>query len=261
MRERPPPRPKFLHYCQRAYFYTLSTTDGGGGGGGGVTPSPSHNTSTGLMSFLGTPVIGPGSLPRGYPSLGSGGGGVPQSQAEDTPVLGGTDGVPPCQDWGTPPPPARSGQGTPQPGLGYTPCQGTLQSGQNSVPPPPSQVRTGVPPLARSGWDIPPSPGHVTLEQVMPRAVRLLRFPAGGLSCFHAVFGKNWSNNRLAAPAPPPPPPYRRTRCCRQNRLTVPLSPFEIRMKFHLISQYRVALAPPPPPGWRNPGSATASQL
>ena len=26
---------------------------GGGGGGGGVTPSPSHNTSTGPMPFLG----------------------------------------------------------------------------------------------------------------------------------------------------------------------------------------------------------------
>ena len=41
---------------------------------------------------------------------------------------------------------------------------------------------------ARSGWGTSPSqdggtpPGHVTLGQVMPQAVRLLWFPAGGLS-------------------------------------------------------------------------------
>ena len=54
-------------------------------GGGGFTPSPSHNTSPGPMSFSGgTPVTGPRFL---Y-------GGVPHSQ------MGGT----PSQRWGTPPP-------------------------------------------------------------------------------------------------------------------------------------------------------------
>ena len=37
----------------------------------------------------------------------------------------------------------------------------------------PSQVRMGY-----------PTPGQVTLGQVMPRMVRLLRFPEGGPSCF-----------------------------------------------------------------------------
>ena len=49
----------------------------------GGYPSPSHNTSTGPMSFLGGC-----SSPRGYPIRG-----VPQP---------GQDGVPPGQDWGTP---------------------------------------------------------------------------------------------------------------------------------------------------------------
>ena len=64
------------------------------------TPSPSHNTSTGPMSFLwGTPVIGPRSLPRGYPSDWSR---VPSW------------GVP-SPRWGYP----RTGY--PQPGMGYPP--------------------------------------------------------------------------------------------------------------------------------------------
>ena len=60
----------------------------------GGTPSPSHNTSTGPMSFPGdTPVTGPRSLPGGTP------GWVPPSQVRM--------GYPPL---------ARSGCGTPQPG-------------------------------------------------------------------------------------------------------------------------------------------------
>ena len=46
----------------------------------------------------------------------------------------------------------------------------------------------------------PPTLGMDALGQVGPRAVCLLRFPARGLSCFHAVFENNWSNNRLAPP-------------------------------------------------------------
>ena len=51
----------------RGYVFSLSTD--GGGPGGGFTPSPSHNTSTGPMSFLGgTPVTGP--FREGYPMTG-----------------------------------------------------------------------------------------------------------------------------------------------------------------------------------------------
>ena len=69
-------------------------------------------------------------------------------------------GAPPWtgQDWGIPP----------EPGLLY--------------PPPPA--RTGVPTLP---------PGQVTLGQVTPRAVRLLWFPAEGLSsCFFCLLSKLW---------------------------------------------------------------------
>ena len=59
-------------------------------------------------------------------------------------------------------PPARSGQGTP-PGQDRVP---PLQPGQDGVPP---ASRIGLPP---------PPPG-----KVMPQAVCLLRFTAGGLSC------------------------------------------------------------------------------
>ena len=61
----------------------------------GGTPSPSHNTSTGPMSFLvGTPVT----APRSLPFLTQSRQGVPKSQVGGTPV----------QTGGTP------GQGTPQ---------------------------------------------------------------------------------------------------------------------------------------------------
>ena len=88
-------------------------------GGGVGTPSPSHNTSTGPMPFLGgTPVPGRGRVPQscsGVPTMGY--------------------------------PSVRSGWGTPW---------------------------LGQPPL--------PPPG-----QVMQRAVRLLRFPAGRLSCSYII--------------------------------------------------------------------------
>ena len=59
-------------------------------GGGGSNPYPSHNTSTGPMSFLmGAPVTGPRSLPRGDPSPGRGGG----TQGQGTSLA--RDGVPP----------------------------------------------------------------------------------------------------------------------------------------------------------------------
>ena len=77
--------------------------------GRGVTPPPSHNTSTGPMSF-------------------------------------------PVRDWiGVPP---RSGTGW------------------------------GTPPTSGTGCGYTPPPGPVMLRQVMPWSVRLLRFPAGGLSCW-----------------------------------------------------------------------------
>ena len=97
----------------------------------GGTPSPSHNTSTGSMSFLeGTPShntpTDPMSFPRGYQWLVPGlFWGVPQSQAMGYPRQGVLGyplvrtglGYPPSwpglrylsphpgQEWGTPPPP------------------------------------------------------------------------------------------------------------------------------------------------------------
>ena len=50
----------------------------------------------------------------------------------------------------------------------------------------PSPARTGWgTPLARSGWGTPPV--QVMLGQVMPRVVRLLRFPTEGLSCLCVI--------------------------------------------------------------------------
>ena len=113
-----------------------------------------------------TPVTGPRSLSRGYSTPRLGGGGVPQ------------DGVPPWpgQD-GVPYPLARSGSGTPpspsQVRMGYLPSQvrmgyHPIQAGQDGVPSP------------WPGLGYPPPPPR----RVMPRAVRLLRFPTGGLSCY-----------------------------------------------------------------------------
>ena len=99
--------------------------------------------------------------------------------------------------------------GYPSPRCGYSsggypnPSQGVPQSlvevpqswpgcSPGWVPPAPARSGWGTP-LARSEWG-PPPPGQVTLEQVMPRAVRLLRFSAGGLSCFR-VFHDGWFVN------------------------------------------------------------------
>ena len=50
--------------------------------------------------------------------------------------------------------------------------------------PHPGQGR--VPPLARTGWGTaPPPPGQAMLGQVMTWTLRLLQFPAGGLSCYN----------------------------------------------------------------------------
>ena len=69
------------------------------------------------------------------------------------------NGVPPGWDWMgvPPPPPAGTGWRYPLPPAG---------TGWGNLPPPP-----------------PPPPRTVWLGQVMPLSVRLLRFPAGGLSC------------------------------------------------------------------------------
>ena len=78
-----------------------------------------------------------------------------------TPVTGPRSGI---LRWGTP----ILGWGTPWPGQdGGTPRQGTP---------------------SRPGMGYPPPLGYVMLRQVMPRAVRFLRFPAGGLSCFTIMF-------------------------------------------------------------------------
>ena len=102
--------------------------------------SPSHNTSTGPMSFLGR-----------YPNDGSQvpSWGVPQSQ-----VGVPQDRVPPGQDSGSPPGQVRIGY--PWPGLGY--------------PPP---ARTGVPPPQPGQHGVPPSPDRTVDRPLAP--VCLLR--------------------------------------------------------------------------------------
>ena len=118
---------------------------------GGGTPSPSHNTSTGHMSFPGgTPVTGPRSLPRGTSVL-----------AGDTPVPGrgtimgyspGQDGVSPSQ--------VRIGYPLSQDRMGYS-----LWSGQDGEPPFRS-AQDGVPPGICYAWtgyaagDTPPAVSH-----------------------------------------------------------------------------------------------------
>ena len=87
--------------------------------------------------------------------------GVPHSQAGDTLAQGY--------------PPARSGQG-------YLPARSEI----------------GYPPPARTG--VPPPPQQVTLGQVTPRAVSLLRFLAGGLSCLKWVFATGDQGLRNVAP-------------------------------------------------------------
>ena len=60
----------YLVRDRRSCFQSVHT-GGGGGGGGGVTPSPSHNTSTDIMSFpAGTPVTGSRSGQGGCPMKG-----------------------------------------------------------------------------------------------------------------------------------------------------------------------------------------------
>ena len=119
------------------------------------------------------------------------------------------DGVPPGQGWGNP----WARMGYPQPGLGYPTARIRVTPARTGVPPARDGVplaRGGVPPIQglgnptdqygvppsqdwgtpRQDWGTPsrardgyPSPRQVTLAQVMTWAVRLLRFPTGGLFC------------------------------------------------------------------------------
>ena len=138
-------------------FSQVSVCSHRGGGGVPGTPSPSHNTSTGPMSFPGrgdTPVTGPRSLPRGVPRPGPDREGVPQSGPD-----GGVGGFP--------------SQGVPWPGPhGGYPSQGWV--------PPPS--RDGIPPIQRWGTPAP------LIGQQMEYLIRGGRYAscvhAGGLSCF-----------------------------------------------------------------------------
>ena len=137
--------------------FTLSTT--GGRGREGDTLSPFHNTSNWshvlLLGGRGLPhvhlkilTLVSGPFPRGIPQpdhIPSQDRGVPQS---------GQDGVPPY----------------PQPGLDVV-----LTLGQDWM---------GYSPLVQDWMGYPPPPGQVMLAQVTARAVHLLRFPAGKLSCF-----------------------------------------------------------------------------
>ena len=105
-----------------------------------VTPSPSHNTSTGPMFFLrGTPWLVPGSFSGEYPSNRwgylSNRQGVPQSHG-GTPVPGGATYV-----------------------LGYTPDRTGWCS------PPPARTVWGTSP-ARIGWGNPPPQNRLCLNRL-----------------------------------------------------------------------------------------------
>ena len=108
----------------------------------------------------------PGWDRMGYPTSGTGWCTPPTRTGWGTPWPG-QDGVPPGQDrMGYP----RKDKGTPkQDRMGYP------QPRQRNPPPPPHTH-------TRTGWGTPQ--GQVMLGEVTPRAVRLLRFPAGGLSLF-----------------------------------------------------------------------------
>ena len=146
-----------------------------------LVPCPFLGGGGGPMYFL----RGYPSSREGYPSLWSHvlSQGVPQSQqGEGYPSPSGErvpkdrgyppdrTGVPhwPGQDWGTP---------LAMTGLGYP-------TNQDRIGVPPDQDTTGVPP--GQDWGSPPPQlglGYAPWGLVMPRAVCLLRFPAGGLSC------------------------------------------------------------------------------
>ena len=139
------------------------------------TPSPFHNTSTGPMAFLGGTLVlaggGGEELPHhpGVPPLAKSGWGTPwPGQDGQTPLAKSRWGTPLARSgWGTPL--ARSGWATPWPSQdGVPPSQdwGTPWPGQDWYP-------------SGQDWGSPRPPEQVTLGQVMPRAVPLLRFPAG----------------------------------------------------------------------------------
>ena len=82
----------------------------------------------------------------------------------------------PCPFWGGVPPSPSHNSSTGHKSLGDTPSRIWMRA-----PLPPSGTDGGNP--LGSGWGYPPIRDWMALEQVMARAVRLLRFPAG-LSCF-----------------------------------------------------------------------------
>ena len=117
-----------VHSTRREVMFSVCPYFGGGVYGS-PSPSPSHNTSTGPMSFL-----------RRYPisihNISSG----PMSFSGGTPVTGPRSGwwgvthdgsTSPVQVWGSHP--ARSGWGYPHSGMGVPPGQGS-----GTPPPPPA---------------------------------------------------------------------------------------------------------------------------
>ena len=124
------------------------------GGGGGLPLSPSHNTSTCPMSFLGG---------EDTPWPGQDGGGVPQDRVPPGHVrMGGTLGWgTPCQGWGTPWPGQNRSEGYPK--MEY---------------PPPPPTRNGVP----------PHPGIGKQKDYFLRGGRYAScVHAGGLSCSEKI--------------------------------------------------------------------------
>ena len=95
-----------------SYIFSLSTT---WRGGRECTPSPSHNTSTGPMSFLGVTDF--------HPML---------------PLV-------PCPFWGGVPQAQAGGYSSPRWGVPWSRAGGTPWPGQDGGTPPPSQVRMGYP--------------------------------------------------------------------------------------------------------------------
>ena len=110
-------------------------------------------------------------------------------QMGGTPILpnGGTPSFPtweyPIQDW----------MGVPPSGLdGGSPCQAWM-----GIPPTPLGLDGGTLHQNLDGVTPPPPLEWMALGQVMPRAVRLLRFPTGGLSYYNEFWPWSLTTNNF----------------------------------------------------------------
>ena len=113
----------------------------------------------------------------------------------DTPILPDRWGTPSFLTGGGYHHPSRSGWGTLSSliGGGY-PIQNLMGV------PSSSRLDGDTPPPIRTGWEPPPPQEWMAFGQVMLRAVRHLRFPAGGLSCVFILLLELWLRNREHQP-------------------------------------------------------------